>query len=76
MSETTTLTEALNRLVTTAVGQSADLKIDTPDVRVWLGRTGVVDGEPFDNPVSVEVNAGGEWHPYITIAGDALCQVA
>ena len=76
MNETTTLAEALASLTTTAVGQSADLKIETSDIRVWLGRTGIADGEPFERFVSIEIIAGGEWHPYATIDGDARVKVA
>lgn len=45
----------LKALPTISTGQADDLKIDTGDVRVWLSRCSVEDGEPFNNKVTVEV---------------------
>jgi hypothetical protein len=36
-------------------GWNADLRVDTGDVRVWTARTGLEDGEPFEQTVYVEV---------------------
>lgn len=46
----------LEALPTLSVSQTDDLKIEnkTSGFRVWLARTGVDDGEPFDNKVTVE----------------------
>lgn len=51
----------LEALPTLAQGQTDDLKIESDSERVWLARTGVADGEPWDNRVSVERNFGGAW---------------
>lgn len=42
-------------------GQSADLKIDTGEQRVWLERVGLLDGAPYDNGVTVEALVAGHW---------------
>ena len=49
-------TEQLQALDTISQGWNADLKIDTQDFRVWLARTGLEDGEPFEHTVYVEAN--------------------
>lgn len=45
--------------------QTDDLKIETEVdgtyVRVWLARTHVSDGEPYDNRVTVETLQDGRW---------------
>ena len=50
--------EAMPALCT---GQAADLKIDTGNVRVWLSRCSIADGEL--DPVQVEVldEENGRW---------------
>lgn len=44
-----------------STGQTDDLRIEIESegyiLRVWLARTGVDDGEPFDNKVTLEVRA-------------------
>jgi len=54
-------TSELAELPTLAVGQEADLKIDTGKVRIWLSRCGIVDGARWDNEVTVERFDGGKW---------------
>lgn len=54
------LTE-LEALPTLCVGQADDLKIESDRERVWLSRTTVEDGEPWDNKVTVERYIGGAW---------------
>ena len=51
----------LKRRPTLSVGQTDDLKIETPSRRVWLARTGVQDGEPFNNRVSIEELSNNGW---------------
>lgn len=46
---------------TLIVGQADDLKFDLGDVRVWLSRCTVEDGEPYDNKVTIEVIRAGRW---------------
>ena len=51
----------LKRRPTLFVGQTDDLKIETPIRRVWLARTGIQDGEPFNNRVHVEELNNNGW---------------
>jgi hypothetical protein len=51
----------LEVLPTLSVGQTDDLKIDTGDTRIWLARTKIEDGEPYNNRVTVEKLIGGNW---------------
>ena len=44
---------------TLAVGQAADLKLETETMRVWISRCGRVDGEL--RPVQVEYLTDGRW---------------
>ena len=48
---------------TLCVGQAADLKVDHGNIRIWLSRCGVADGEPYENKVTVEEydNNKGKW---------------
>lgn len=49
--------DTLGALETLATGQTADLKIDTGELRVWLSRM-----EPHEEPpVTVEGLANGRW---------------
>lgn len=49
----------LEQLPTLAVGQAANLKIDTGTMRVWVSRCGTRDGEQY--PVQVERLIDGRW---------------
>lgn len=52
----------LRDMPTLAVGQTDNLKIDNGDGwRVWLARTTVEDGEPYDDRISVEHYDGQRW---------------
>lgn len=51
----------LESMPTLSVGQTADLKIDQNNERVWLERTGISDGEWCDNKVTVEFLIDGDW---------------
>lgn len=54
----------LEALPTIRQGHFDNLKIETfgdPPTRVWLARTGVEDGEPYDNRVTVETLQDGCW---------------
>lgn len=44
-------------------GQYADLKCEFSNmkIRIWLTRTGVDDGEPYDNKVVVECYITDKW---------------
>lgn len=55
-----TLTE-LEALPTLSTSQADDLKIDDGQTRVWLSRTTVADGEPYDNKVTIERLVNGRW---------------
>ncbi len=60
-SETRYTLEELEVLPTLAEGQTANLKIETETHRVWLNRTGIDDGEQFDNGVCIEHLVNGAW---------------
>jgi len=49
----------LEVMPTLAVGQAANLKIDTGTMRVWVSRCGLRDGET--HPVQVERLVDGKW---------------
>ena len=52
----------LESLPTIAVGQADNLKVDSGgDVRIWLSRCTTLDGEPYDNKVTVERLVAGRW---------------
>lgn len=59
-------------------GYTSDLHFDTDGVRLWLHRTGLADGEPYENAISVEVLVAGaeetshssEWLSIGTYDGD------
>lgn len=51
----------LDALPTLAQGQADDLKIESDTERVWLARTGVEDGEPWNHKVTVERRIAGSW---------------
>ena len=62
----------LEALQTLCVGQADDLKIEEPDRRVWLARTGIADGEPCDHKVTIEVrDHDGRWHEAVTYEAGA-----
>lgn len=46
-------------------GQADDLHHEVDGLRVWLSRTGIADGEPFENTVTVEEKVDGSW---VTVA--------
>lgn len=52
----------LQAMPTIAVGQNADLKLETPTRRVWLSRMTVADGAPYPNQVTEEYrDPNGQW---------------
>lgn len=51
----------LEEMPTISETQTADLKIETEDERIWLERTGVSEGEWCDNKVTVEFLLNGKW---------------
>lgn len=62
--------DALPRL---AQGQAADLKVDDGDgVRVWLHRTGLADGEPYEHTITVETLTDGRWTDHASYDGGEL----
>lgn len=54
-------TDQLLEIDTIRSGHDADLKIDDGQIRVWLSRNSIKDGEPFDNTIYVERNSDGRW---------------
>ena len=63
--------QELSKRSTLATGQADDLKVDTGDVRFWLSRTGLADGEPFENTVTIELLEDDGWTTYLRYDGDA-----
>lgn len=51
----------LRALPTLATGQADDLKVDEREMRVWLSRCKIEDGEPYNNKVTIERLRGGRW---------------
>lgn len=45
---------------------------DDGGVRFWLHRTGIADGEAFENTISIEVLRDGRWEPEDTYDGGEL----
>lgn len=68
-----TWAQELEALPTLATGQTADLKYDDGQVRVWLHRTGLADGEDYERPVSIELLREGRWDEWDTVDGDDPC---
>lgn len=63
-------TETLENLPVLCQGQADDLHIDTGDFRVWLSRTGVLDGEPYENTVTIEERTNEGWVEFAVYDGD------
>lgn len=64
--------QELDELPRLAQGQAADLKIDADGVRFWQHRTGLLDGEPFENTISVEQYDGERWETVAEYDGGEL----
>lgn len=64
-------TEELKAMPVITRSQADDLHYEDSHTRVWLSRTGVADGEPFDNTVTVEHRtAGRRWFTVGVYNGD------
>jgi len=48
-----------------SAGQADNLHFEGDGIRLSLSRTGIEDGEPFDNTITIEREDGGRW---ITVA--------
>jgi hypothetical protein len=73
-------TEILEELPVLIEGQADNCHIDTGDFRVWLSRTGIEDGEPYDNTVTIEEHVkspawGWQWVEFEVYDGDDPPQV-
>ena len=51
--------EELEAMPTLAQGQAADLKVDTGEIRIWLSRCSIANGEL--DPIQVERLENGRW---------------
>jgi len=51
----------LSQLPTLAQGQADDLKLETPQFRLWLSRMTTEDGATEDNAVTIEYYVDGQW---------------
>ena len=47
---------------TLSQGQADDLKIQTPQFRVWISRMTISDGAHENNAVTIEYYDDGQWH--------------
>lgn len=64
-------TDDLEEMAVIASGQADDLHYEDDFCRVWLSRTGVADGEPFENTVTVEArDSRGRWVTEVIYDGD------
>jgi len=70
--ETGWTAEALAAEPVLSSGQADDLHFEQGDTRLWLSRTGVADGEPFENTVSIERQIDGRWTVIAKYDGGAL----
>lgn len=54
--------------------QDADLHFDSNGVRAWVHRTGLADGEPYENTVTIELlidsNQESKWVTVVTYDGN------
>jgi hypothetical protein len=57
-------------LDTLTQGQADDLKMEDGNIRVWLSRCDTLDGEPYDNTVTVEAREDGCWFNVFRYDGD------
>lgn len=53
--------QELYDMPTISQGHTDNLKIQTPDTKVWLSRMTKEDGMPYDNQVTVEKLVDGNW---------------
>jgi hypothetical protein len=53
--------QELYSMPTLQEGHTDDLKVETPDTRIWLSRMTVADGMPYDNAIEVEKLQNGNW---------------
>jgi len=63
-------TEELEEMPTITEAQADDLKIDTGTERYWLSRGDTLDGEPFENTVTIEELRAGRWEEVERYDGD------
>lgn len=53
--------DLLDALPTIEIAQASDLKISHSNVRVWVSRCGLPDGEPYERTVYLETLISGMW---------------
>lgn len=65
--------QELSELPTLSSGYTGNLKIDDGERRVWLERTTVSDGEPYENKVTIErLSSNGRWTTVDTYPGGPI----
>lgn len=63
--------EELDALPTLNEGYTADLKWENgDDLRFWVHRTTLADGEPFERTVTVETYDGQRWTDHAVYDGE------
>ncbi|MCP4848972.1 MAG: hypothetical protein GY899_13610 [Verrucomicrobiaceae bacterium] len=60
-SNTNALKTVLNSMPTLSAGQADDLKIQTPQFKVWVSRLTVEDGTIENHAISIEYLDDGVW---------------
>jgi len=53
--------DELKDLPTLCIGQTCNLKVKTPNKRVWICRCGMADGMPYENQITIEELSHGSW---------------
>lgn len=56
--------DLLDAMATIEIAQASDLKISHPDIRVWVSRCGLADGEPYERTVYLETLISGRWYVF------------
>lgn len=64
----------LGELPTITQGQTADLKIDAPPIRIWVSRMTVEDGAEFDNAIEIEHHDGESWKTVATLSNPTAAE--
>lgn len=62
--------DTLKKLPVIDEGKTANLHVERDNYRVWLARTGVADGEPFERTVYVDLYYNDRWVEFGYFDGD------
>ena len=63
--------DQLEDMDTISEGYTCDLKVERDGLRIWLHRTGPLDGEPYEHTVTIECRDDrGAWRDVLIYDGD------